>query len=127
MKWFKYNHQLFNGTVVIRLAPRVRIGDRMVFAGDLTGGGKVPEFYIQSVQHNYMFGQDATSTIGLVRGGYNLIKKTEAKADMTSREASIEIKKDVASPKIPKFGIVLSRGLLGGPVHIGVNPIIGQQ
>ena len=64
--WNVLNDQFVSGQKVCTLSPHLHIGDRLLDRSHATG--RAHEFYIESVSHRIVFGEQASTTVGVTRG-----------------------------------------------------------
>lgn len=64
--WYVLNDQFRSGTKLIQLSPHIHVGERLVDRSPWQH--RTYEYYVESVTHRFMFGQSATTTLGLTRG-----------------------------------------------------------
>lgn len=64
--WNVFNDRFLSGTKVIKLAPHIHVGDRVL---DRSSFNEHPyEFYVESIVHHFVQNEHATTSLGLTRG-----------------------------------------------------------
>lgn len=63
--WHCLNDEFLSGTKTFKLLPHVHIGERLL---DASGVEEDRQFYIESVSHQFIQNERATTTLGLTRG-----------------------------------------------------------